>query len=156
MISIQSIDITVMAGVLGADEVVGLLGEERVIDEPGAVHQVVQVAEVSPEVEDGECLRDGVGLNDANVFRNKSESQVINISVNWCSVSASSHEAISSGVRVKTPLTVRLGISWLGLTVLVVPEVHLVDDLLLYCVTRLRDSPRNTAFCMEEVLGAVR
>merc|ERR1740131_251500 len=76
-------------------------------------------------------------------------------SVNWCSVGASSHEAISSSVLVKTLLTVWLGISWLGLTVLVVPEVHLVDDLLLYCVTRLRDSPRNTAFCMEEVLGAV-
>ena len=58
------VDITVCGGPLGADEVVGLLGEGRVQHQARPVHQVEQVAVVGPEVQHRQRLGPGVGLED--------------------------------------------------------------------------------------------
>ena len=47
---------------LGADAVVGLLGEAGVLGEARAVHQVEDVAVVGAVVEEGGRLRDAVAL----------------------------------------------------------------------------------------------
>ena len=57
------VDIAVGCWSLGADAVVGVLGELGVQDEAGSVHQVVEVAVVGPVVQQGQRLRLGVGLH---------------------------------------------------------------------------------------------
>ena len=47
---------------LGADEVVGVLGEGGIVDQARPVHQVEQVAVVRTKVQQGQGLGDGVGL----------------------------------------------------------------------------------------------
>ena len=57
-----SIDVAICIGVLRADLVTSLLQISWIRRQSGSVHQVKEVAVVSTEVQEGQRLRDAVGL----------------------------------------------------------------------------------------------
>ena len=70
---------------LGADEVVGVLGEGGVVDQPRPVHQVEQVAVVRTKVQQGQGLGHRVGLAKIS-SRPASRSEKINFDQNQKSI----------------------------------------------------------------------
>jgi len=134
-----SIDVTVGARSLGADEVVGVLGEGGVVDQAGPVHQVEQVAVVGPKVQQGQGLRHRVGINKASWIAplDKSKGEVVNVTMDRGCVSSCRNRSLGASVVVETLLPVRLVVVRLRLAILIVPKVHLVNNLLLCCGARL-------------------
>jgi len=58
-----AIDVAICIGVLSTDLVACLLQISWICGQSGSVHQVKEVAVVRPEVQEGQRLRDAVGLS---------------------------------------------------------------------------------------------
>jgi len=134
-----SIDVTVGARSLGADEVVGVLGEGGVVDQAGPVHQVEEVAVVRPIVKQRQGLGHGVGINKASRIAalNEGEGEVVNVAVDRGRVRPCCDKTLGASVVVETLLPVGFVVVRLSLAILIVPKVHLINDLLLSRGTRL-------------------
>merc|ERR1719481_503693 len=148
-----SVDITVSISVLSALGITGVLCEGRVLGEPRPVHQVEEVAEVCTKVKHRQGLGDGVTFYNTTIFRNEGESEVINIPMNGCGMCACSNPPLCACVLIEALLTMGLSVAWLSLTVLIVPGIHLANDLLLHTLTSLQHGPCDTALSMEKVFA---